>query len=64
MAALPHYDLHLTAAQVDVLAAGLGELPLKIAGPVFEVLRRQVATQEQIAAQPDAPSLDADNNPV
>lgn len=63
MAELPHYTLSFTPAQVNILSAGLGELPLKVAGPVYEAFRQQVMEQERAAAA-SSPPLDADHHPV
>lgn len=40
------YTLVFSPAQVNVLSAALGELPLKMAGATFEALRAQVRAQQ------------------
>lgn len=38
-------NLELTAAEWNVVGAGLMELPMKTAAPIFEKIRQQVAAQ-------------------
>jgi len=40
------YTLTITAPEVNVIAAGLGKLPLETALAMFLKIREQVATQE------------------
>lgn len=43
------YKFSLNKEEIDVLAAALGEIPLKVGMPVFEKLRGQMSNQtEQI----------------
>ena len=44
--------LLLTEQDIRVIVDGLGELPLKVAGPVFTKI------QQQLIAQPKAPEYD------
>lgn len=62
MAALSNYTLRFTAADVNLLAAALSELPLKVAGKLFGELQQQVLAQERLAAEPAA--HDAEHHPV
>jgi hypothetical protein len=39
------YTLTLTQEQLQVIAAGLGELPMKIAAPLVQEINKQIAGQ-------------------
>ena len=45
------YTIKLTAQQLDVIGAGLGDQPFNKAAPLINKLRQQVIEQQQ-AAQP------------
>lgn len=57
MPELPHYDLRLTAGQVNTIAAALGHLPLNAERQhgTMASLQQQVQDQERIAARPPPP---------
>ena len=52
------FSFSLTAAQLDVIAAGLGEVALKISAPVLTELQRQFAEQSkpEPSALPEKPA--------
>lgn len=57
-----HVVLALTIQQANIVAAALGELPLKVAYETFESIKQQRARQqeqEQDAANKAAPVADA-----
>jgi hypothetical protein len=55
-----HVVLALTIQQADIVAAALGQLPLKVAYETFESIKQQRARQqEQDAANKAAPVADA-----
>lgn len=63
--ALPQYTFTLTPQDVAVIAAGLNELPKRIADPMIEKLRGQAQAQEKRAAEAAARSgkpTDANGN--
>lgn len=43
----PMITLHLPLAQVNIVLAGLGELPLKVSRPVSEVIENQARADVQ-----------------
>ena len=42
---MKHYTLHLDDTDLAVIAAALGELPLKVSKPTFDKINQQVAQQ-------------------
>lgn len=40
--------IELSDAQLKVVAAGLGELPMKVAAPVFAAINTQLAAQAKV----------------
>jgi len=46
--------LELTIEQVNVVLAGLGKLPLEVAGPVWSVVNQQAIASQQAQSQGDA----------
>jgi hypothetical protein len=48
------YTLTLTQEQIQVIAAGLENLPFKVAAPVINDLQRQIADQRKPQAVADA----------
>lgn len=54
------FTLTLTEHQIQIIGAGLGELPLKIALPLVNAINAQVAQQQkEAAAQAAAPDTAA-----
>lgn len=43
---LPSYTLTLTIREIEVLGAALAEMPFKIADPLIQNIRAQMAVQE------------------
>lgn len=46
--------LRLTAQQVQIVMAGLAELPLRVSAQTFMDIQRQCADQEKLAAERQA----------
>jgi hypothetical protein len=46
------YTLKLSQQDVQVIIAALGELPLKISGNAFGIVRQQIAEQDAAGAIP------------
>lgn len=46
--------LTLTEEDLKIIAAALGELPMKFAKPTFDKINSQVAQQMEPASEPDA----------
>lgn len=42
-----NYTLTLTLQQIQVIGAGLGELPLKIAAPVMNEVQKQITAADE-----------------
>lgn len=49
--------IELSDAQLKVVAAGLGELPMKVAAPVWFAIQKQL-TEQSVAAPKDEPKED------
>ncbi|MDR3736090.1 MAG: hypothetical protein P4L10_11205 [Acidobacteriaceae bacterium] len=57
---MPTYTLVLTQEQLNILGAGLGELPFKVSAPVAQEINRQIAEAMKPAETPvnDPPTKD------
>lgn len=52
---MTEYSLHLDAQDLAVIAAGLGELPLKVAKATFDKINAQVAEANAPPTESDPP---------
>ena len=53
------YTLTLTQEQLQIIAAALGELPMKHAAPIVQEINKQIAGQIKPQAVPAKPIPDA-----
>lgn len=51
---MPEYTLKVNLKELEVIAAGLNELPRKTSQPVFAVLQAQVEAQDKARADAEA----------
>lgn len=52
---MTEYSLQLDAQDLAVIAAGLGELPLKLSKATFDKINAQVAEASSPAPEPETP---------
>lgn len=51
--------LTLTPAQLQVITAGLGELPFKTAAPLFQLIQQQLKAAEAVKPEAVKPEAEA-----